>query len=149
MFPKISGKPLQLKCSEHAFPEFPDLLFGDTGDSISYFDATAYIQTKGLDINIIDFFKHYEYPIKALMSSYGVSDEEICKINQEGHYLIDGNLVYLFISFVEPEFFAYIYDRIHEMFSDGFCLSDTYIVKLAKSRLSESILEKIIENGEN
>ena len=83
------------------------------------------------------------------MESYDINEENVCKLNQEGHYLIDGNFVYLFISFVEPEFLAYICDRIHDMFSRGFCLSDTYVLQLAKGRLSKNVLEKMIENGQD
>ena len=148
MFPQISGKPLQLTCSEPAFPEFPDLLFGTSIENdISYFDATLYIQTKGLSITAIDFFKQYETPIKALMEAYKIKETHICRLNHEGHYLIDGNLTYLFISFIDPDFLAYICDRIHELFKVGFCISDTYLVQESKSRLTKDVLETILRDG--
>lgn len=150
MFPNITGKPLQLTCSEQAFPEFPDLLFGSAIDnSVSFFDATAYLQSKGLSLQVTDFFQKYEVLIKSLMCSYGMDENQICRLNHEGHYLIDGNLAYLFISFVEPDFLAYMCDRIHELFSYGFCISDTYLVHTAKSRLTKNVLETIIENEQN
>lgn len=148
MFPNITGRPLQLTCSEPAFPEFPELLFGTSIENdISYFDATLYLQTKGLSITAADFFKHYEDPIKALMQAYGIKADCVCRLNVEGHYLIDGNLTYLFISFIDPYFLAYICDRIHELFKAGFCISDTYLVQEAKSRLTKDVLETILENG--
>lgn len=150
MFPKISGKPLDLTCTEPAFPEFPDLLFGnETDGGISFFDATDYIQKKQLPVTELDFFKKYEEPIKNIMSSYGIEETQVCQLNREGHHLIDGNLVYLFISFVEPDFLAYMCDRIHELFNNGFCISDTYLAQTAKNRLTKDVLGMIMENGSN
>ncbi len=73
MFPKITGKPIQLTCSEPAIPEFPELLFGSSIDNdISVFDATAYLQNKGLQLTVIEFFKQYEALIKNLIRSYNL-----------------------------------------------------------------------------
>lgn len=147
MFPKITGKPIQLTCTELAFPEFPALLFGNkTDNGNSFFDATLYIQNKNLAITVLDFFRKYEEPIQALINSYGIEEDQVCVLNQEGHYLIDGNLTYLFISFVEPDFLAYICDRIQDLFTTGFCVSDTYLVQTAKNRLTKNVLEAMIEN---
>lgn len=147
MYLQITGKPINLTCTEPAFPEFPTLLFGKTIDgSISYFDATAYLQQKDLQVTVIDFFKQYESPIKALMSTYNIDNTQVCKLNQEGHYLIDGNFTYLFISFIEPDFLAYMFDRIHDMFNNGFCVSDTYLLQQAKHRLTKDVLETITED---
>ena len=147
MFLKISGKPIQLTCTEPAFPEFPTLLFGNkTDNGNSFFDATAYIQNKHLTTTVLDFFQKYEEPVKALINSYGMEENQVCVLNQDGHYLIDGNLTYLFISFVEPDFLAYMCDRIHDLFTTGFCVSDTYIAQTVKSRLTKDVLETILEN---
>lgn len=147
MFPKISGEPIQLICTEPAFPEFPTLLFGNkTDNGNSFFDATAYIQNKNLKIHALDFFCKYEEPIKTLMGAYGIEENQVCAINQEGHYLIDGNLTYLFISFIEPNFLAYMCDRIHDLFTMGFSVSDTFLVQSASNRLTKNVLETIIEN---
>jgi hypothetical protein len=149
MFPTISGKPVDLSCTEHAFPEFPDLLFGTTPDNgTTYFDATDYLQSKDLSITVADFFERYKTQIKSLQQSYLIQENEICKINQKGNSLIDSNFVYLFISFVEPDFLAYINDRIHELFSSGFCISDTYLLRMATERLNKSSFDAI-ENERN
>lgn len=143
----VSGKPIDLVCSEPAIPEFPDLLFGTTIDnSITYFDATAYLHTKRLSIKVNDFFEKCKTQIESLQQSYHMNEHEICRFNKEGHLLIDGNFAYLFISFVEPDFLAYVFDRIHELFSSGFCVSDTYILSASKKRLSKEALEAIIDN---
>lgn len=148
MYPNFSGKPIDCICTEPAIPEFSELLFGTTNENgTKYFDATLYLQTKRLSIKIDDFFRECKTQIRSLQQSYHMEENEICKLNKEGHLLIDGNFTYLFISFVEPEFLAYIFDRIHELFSSGFCVSDSYLLFTSKKRLSNEALETIIEHG--
>lgn len=146
MFPDLSGEPINLKCDEQALPEFPELLFGTSIENSTFFDATLYIQKKQPSLKINDFFKHFEYQIKSLSKTYQLSDSDICRLNKEGHILIDGSLTYLFISFVEPDFLAYICERINDLFVTGICVSDTQIRNMAQHRLSKEILEQMIEN---
>lgn len=141
-----SAKPINLKCKEQGIAEFPDMLFGNTSEGI-YFDASAYLQTKAPSLTVPDFFQQYDHQIMSLMKTYDIKDSDVCKINNDGHFLIDSNFVYLFISFVEPDFLAYMCDRIHELFTDGFCISDTYILRAATNRLTPEILNTIRDNG--
>lgn len=148
MFPKISGNPLNITCTEQSIPEFPELLFGTTIEKGKVFDATLYLQKKNnSSLKIEDFFKQFDFQINSLVQAYSIKENEICFINKEGHLLIDDSLTYLFISFVEPSFCAYICERIHELFTQGVCISDSSILNLAKNRLSSEMLAKIIDNG--
>lgn len=141
-----SASPIKLTCKELGLAEFPDLLFGNTSDS-TYFDATDYLQKKDPTLTVPDFLKQYENQILSLMQTYNMKDSDVCKINSAGHFLIESNFVYLFISFVEQDFLAYMCERIHELFTDGFCVSDTYILKAADSRLTPEILNTIKSDG--
>lgn len=136
----IEGTPIKLTCSEQAFPEFPDLLFGKTTDGITVFDATHYLQKQSPASTLDEFFAWYEVPIVALQAAYSISEGKIHFINEDGHHLIESNFVYLFIAFVEPSFWGYMFDRIHDMFSNGFCVSDSYILSLAQARLPKEVL---------
>ncbi|NDV63960.1 hypothetical protein [Bacteroides sp. 224] len=147
MLPHLSGKPIDLTCNELALPEFPDMLFGTSVDNGIFFNATVYIQKKQPSLKINDFFKDYKAQIESLCKAYQLNIEDICKLNKEGHVLIDGTFVYLFISFVEPDFLAYMCERINDLFTTGFCVSDTQILNLAKTRLPQkTVLEKIVGN---
>lgn len=138
---------IKLQCTEQAFSEFPNLLIGTQAESgISYFDATLYLQKEEIHKSINDFFFQYRTPIISLCEAYDIAIDEACKINEAGHYLIDGNLIYLFISFVEPNFLAYMCDRIHDLFVHGVTVSDTYLLQSAKIRLSKEVLETVMEN---
>ena len=138
---------IKLQCTEQALPEFPNLLFGtqiETGDS--YFDATHYLQKQAPDKSIRTFISRYQHQIEALCNAYDTPIENAYKINEQGHYLIDGNLVYLFISFVEPNFLAYMCDRIHEVMTSGITVSDTYLASCVKSRLTKEVINMIFED---
>ena len=135
---KVSGSPINIQCTEHDFPEFPELLFGKTDKGVTYIDASSYLQNTGLSINT--FLTDYKGAIEAIIKSHGLDEDKVCVLNAEGHILIDSSLVYLFISFVNPDFLAYMFDRIDEMFSVGFTVSDTYLLQQARRRLPEEIL---------
>lgn len=131
---------IRLKCQEQSFPEFPNLLFGQSEDKRSFFDATLYLSKLSEPLPIQSFFNQYRYQIKALCDTYEISDDQVALINEEGHYLIDGTFVFLFIAFTEPDFLAYVCDRMFELFAHGVAISDTYIVSAAKTRLSKKVL---------
>jgi hypothetical protein len=143
----IPGKSTATIPSEHSFPEFPDLLFGITVDGTTVFDATDYLQKAKPSASITDFFEQYKAPIFSLVKSYEIKEDEVCMLAPNKHFIVDGNLVYLFISFIQPDFLAYMCDQMQQMFTTGFCVSDTFIYNLAKHRLSKGVLEEII-NGQ-
>lgn len=132
-----------LKCEEQSFPEFPNLLFGKSETEHSYFDATHYLSKMTEPMPIQSFFNQWRYQIKALCDTYEIDDTQVCLINEEGHYLIDGTFVFLFIAFVEPDFLAYMCDRTFELFAHGVAVSDTYLLQAARSRLSSKVLTAI------
>ena len=149
MVPNISGRPLDLICNEQAIPEFPELLFGTSNENGTFFDATVYISKKQPSLKVEQFFIDYQSPIASLCKVYQIESKDICKLNTEGHLLIDGNFLYLFISFVEPDFLAYMCEQINTLFVAGICVSDTQILNMAKSKLSKEVLMKVFEDGQD
>jgi len=97
-------------------------------------------------ITIDDFIRKCDWMIESLIKSYELDPNECFIINKEGHILIDGNLTYLFLSFVEQDFLAYMCDRCHDLFKDGVAVSDSYILRHAFERLDEESLNKIRSN---
>lgn len=145
MFPKLSGKPIRLNCTEQVFSEFPDLLFGKANDNGMFFDATSYLKDKPFTVD--NFFCKCEWMLKSLIKSYKLEEDKCFQINHDGHILIDGNLVYLFLSFVEQDFLAYMCDRCHDLFTEGVAISDSYILHHAYERLDRESIDKIRNNG--
>lgn len=134
---------IRLICEEQSFPEFPNLLFGKSESGQSYFDATHYLSKMTETMPIQPFFTKWRHQIKVLCDTYEIDDKQVCLINQEGHYLIDGTFVFLFIAYVEPDFLAYMCDRTFELFAHGVAVSDTYLLQAAQSRLSRKVLTAI------
>ncbi len=147
MLGKRAESEIQLRCTEPAIHEFPNLLFGtqiDTGTV--YFDATSYLQKIASDKLVKNFFIEYRHPIDALCGAYNIPSKDVCKLNEQGHYLIDGNFVYLFLSFVDPDFLGYICDRMNDLFANGIVVSDSYIASMAKYRLTKEVLLKLAKD---
>lgn len=137
-----SGRRIEnITCTEQAFPEFPHLLLGESTDkSVIYFDASAYLNKSGLFLySAEDFLTNYFHPIEALVTAYELDRDRVCVYNAERHLLIDSSLIYLFISYTNPDFLAYLNDRIHELIAQGFCVSDAYLYKTAKERLTPEV----------
>lgn len=130
-----------ITCTEQAFPEFPHLLIGEANDkSAKYFDATAYLKNSGLSLySAEDFLSNYFHPINALITAYELEKSRVCIENLEGHLLIDSSLIYLFISYTNPDFLAYLNDRVDELLTHGFCVSDAYLYRAAKDRLMPEV----------
>ena len=139
---KISGNPVNITCTEHSFPEFPNLLFGQI-EKTSYFDASAYLQNSHPEIKLEDFMSVCEPFILRLLKSYEMKSEKAFVVNNDGHILIDGALCYLFLSYVEQDFLAYVFDRIYEVFANGFTVSDTFLAHNAAKRLSKEVLDMV------
>ena len=113
--PKGTGKIINIKCTEVSLPEFPNLLFGTHFDGSRIFDATYYLQSKDPynKLSIEDFFHKFDFQIKAIAETYKLPLEKLVSINTEGHQLIDGCLCYPFLSYVDPQFCAYINEIIY------------------------------------
>lgn len=139
---------IKLQCQEQSFPEFPNLLFGKSEDGRSYFDATHYLSKMTEPTPIQPFFTQYRYQIKALCDTYEIDSNKVSLINENGHYLIDGTFVFLFIAFVKPDFLAYMCERTFELFAHGVTISDTYLASSAAQRLSKEVLCSLISGYE-
>lgn len=142
MVPHITGKPTTLKCSVPFSAEFPDILtVTSDDDGTTYFDASAYIESKKDDSLSVDkFFYHFRYLHYTLLREYKMDAEKTVLTDRNSHILIDVRFIYLFIFYVEPEFLAYVNDTLAELFANGVVFSDTYIVQLARERLPKDLL---------
>ena len=100
-------------------------------------------------LSIEDFFHKFDFQIKAIAETYKLPLEKLVSINTEGHQLIDGCLCYPFLSYVDPQFCAYINEIIDEMFVTGVVVSDTHLISLVKKRLPPELLKQIWDGRED
>lgn len=135
-----SAKIIKIKCTEHSIAEFPELLFGNTSDGHIYFNASDYLKKHNPSTSVQDFFKAYSYPIQQLQILWDMKDSDVYRMDAEGNILIDGNFSYLFISFVEPEFLAYMIESMDMLFAYGVVLTDSNILAAAKRRINAEML---------
>lgn len=130
-------------CKDVKYGEFPDLLFGKSGDGLVYFDATHYILQKG-DVrkhNVKSFEIGFMHWRNAARDAYSIPVEDMTVIDEvTGHLLIEESLALLFVAYIDPEFAVYMLERISEMLLRGITLSDTRLLMLASERLSKDQL---------
>lgn len=142
---KGTGAVVSIVCQDTPLPEFPNLHFGTDKDGRRLFDATAYLQqlNPANTLSVEDFFKKFEFQIQAIAKTYSLPVNGLVHINQQGHQLIYGCLCYPFLSYVDPQFCAYINEVIDEMFTTGIVVSDSYLTALVKRRLSPELYKTI------
>ena len=85
--------------------------------------------------------------INAAVAAYDVPREDII-INETntGHVLIMEPLEPLLIAYVDTDFGMYMLERIEELFSNGFVISDSAILSQAQNRFSSEQLQDLL-NG--
>lgn len=125
-------KEEKIPCRIIRYREFPDLLFGTLReDGPVYFDATRFIQAKGdaRRHNVRDFRVAFHHWATALADAYGIDREKmIIRDEASGHLLIDECLALLFVVYIDPAFGVYLLERVDELLSGGFTVSDTWLV---------------------
>lgn len=145
----IPGKPYDIVCKEHSLPEFPDMLFGVSNDNgLMYFNASAYLKSKGQDLKLADFLNSYQPLIKDLQECYSLRDDEVCRINKEGDFVIEVDFIYLFICFIDHNFAGYINERMNDLFMSGVAVSDSYLFEAARSRFTADVIAKMLPQDE-
>lgn len=138
-----SGKERDIVCDETYFPEFPELKFGTSIElGETFFDASSFLKSKSIpQTTITDFFNDCKWAIRKLQKSLTFKRQHV--IGEQGQILININLVYLFLSYTDPDFLAYIFDIFNDVFTRGIAISDSFLLSQAKERLSKDILSQL------
>lgn len=128
------------------YPELPDLLFGHVL-GVDVFNATKFLELRKADQEkfTVDDFKQKNI---TLINSYSKKLQfddlnDLFLIDDNGDVMIHAHLAFAFVSYVDPEFTIYTHDRIHELFSNGFLVSDNYLAVSAKQRLPKKVLTQL------
>ncbi len=143
-----------IPCRLIRYEEFPELLFGKSEDDEAvYFDATHFIRSQGDERrhNVREFRVAFHHWIAALCEIYEIDKENLVITDEaSGHLLIDECLALLFVVYIDPAFGAHILERISQMLTDGFTVSDTWLVRAAAGRFNftdEEFTLKINQNA--
>lgn len=143
----VPGKPFDIVCKEQSFPEFPGMLFGVLNDNgLMYFNASSYLRSIGSDLKPADFLSQYDPPIQAMQQVYSIKDDEVCILDRDGNLLIEVEFIYMFICFADHQFLGHINERLNDLFSNGFAVSDTALFRLAKDRFPSDVIKQMMED---
>lgn len=140
----------KIETKEELLPEMPNLFFASiSGDKI-VFDATTYCKENGLDeIDYKVFMRMNKHYIESFSKSTGLKTSEIFYQNTDGHILIDHQLVFLYIAFVNPGMLMYFNGLLNDVISNGVAYSDGFIYSMALSRIPTEVFEEIVIERHN
>lgn len=135
--PHISFPVIDLECNDKVDPV--DMMTGtDENSGTVYFDATEYIERKGNDKQSIDHFMYVcSYFFKKCVDYFGLTPDNSVRENKSHHILMNTNLVYLFLSYVEPNLLGHIFEKFDEILTEGVSYSEEYVANLARTHLSK------------
>ena len=143
-FPLSERRMANIKCTEQILSEFPQLLFGDIIDKGVYFDATQFLKNTNSTKSGDGFLTTYDYMIAQIQSEYEVPNEGVCCVNSDDHMLIHSSLIILFLSFTVEGFLSHACERVFELFTNGFTVSDSMLEVMSKDRFHD-IAERMVE----
>lgn len=138
---------MHIDCSDTPIREYPELRFGNAENGDRYFDVTYFLShAKDEGYRSVDIFLSlYSFQIESLKNAYGLDDFQLRARNTDRHELLHGALCYLFISYVDRDFTAYVNEMTDDLLTRGFAVSDTFIANSARERLSKDLLKQLSE----
>lgn len=140
----------ELKTDADLLPELAGLHFGIMGETKALFDFTAYVEENELpNVDYKSFMRNCKYFIETLAKSAGKKTSELFYQNTNGHILIAAELVFLCISYVNPEMYVYFNSLLTDAISDGVAYSHGFVFNLAADKMPSDVLSEIIKQREN
>lgn len=115
---------------DEGYPEIPNLIYYRSSENGIYFDAIYYLKQSGLmgQRNVDDFFKQFSFPIDHMCYFMGLDKESVVLIDEEtGNTMISETLEFLFVCYVDAWYCRYVYERLRELHSFGFTVSDSHL----------------------
>ena len=123
--------------SEEAYCDFPAMKYYRTEDNRMYFDALFYLKSNDTTgkRTVDEFQACFGYQINAIQESIGIAKDDIAILDEgTGRTMIYEALEFLFIAYVDSWYSKYVYDRLRELHSLGFTVSDPYLNGMYQSR---------------
>lgn len=140
----------ELETKETLLPEINGLYFGIIGEGKAVFDYTTYFEENELqDIDYKVFMRMNKHFIETIIKSSKKKPSELFYKNSNNHILIDAELVFIFLAFVNSEMFLYFNSIITDAISYGVAYSNGFIYSMAAQRLPSEALNEIINERKN
>lgn len=128
------------------FSEIPGMKFYGEGNEMS-FDATAFIAESQSKKTVTDYFANNVLVLKAYADGLGIEVNQLRTVTDDGNEMLSHVLALDFACFVVPVLRMYMYERLREVFLDGFSVSDRYLVSQVE-RLPSEFLKNLLEARE-
>lgn len=135
----------QIEATDNLLEEINGLHFVVLGEDKALFDYTAYFIENNLEpIHYKVFMRLNKHFIESFIKVRKLDSTQLFYQNKDGHILVTGELVFLFLAFANPELLNYFNNLLTEAISDGFALSNGLIYGEAAERLPTDVLQAII-----
>ena len=145
---KINILQKEVSCNEIALQDIPLLKFGLI-DTTIVFDATAYCNAIKTKFDMKLFSKVQKMQIQIIAQAQEVSIGNLFYENKNGHALINKELVFVFLAYVNPEMLAYFNQIVSDAITEGVALSDGYIASIINAKVPNEVLKNILESRMN
>ena len=145
---KINKLTKEVACSEMSLQDIPQLRFGIIETSI-VFDATFYCDLNKAKFDVKMFSRSQKLQIQTLAQAQQVSIGQLFFENTNGHVLINRELVFLFLAYVNPDMLIYFNQLVSDAITEGIALSDGYIASVINAKVPNEVLKNIIESRMN
>lgn len=137
----------ELKVTDNLLSEFTGLHFATVNEDTALFDYTAYIEENNLEpIDYKVFMRLNKHFIMSIVKLRNLDTSRLFYQNTNGHILVAGELVYLFLCFINPPLIEYLTSLITEILTDGFAVSNGYLYSNTLQRIPTDVLEEIIQS---
>lgn len=137
----------EIEVQDVLIPEIPGLYFCELSKEKIVFDYTAYLTENEIEPVDYKLFMRLSKPyIEAIIETAQTS--ELFYLNKNNHILVDAELVFLFLTFVNKQLGKYFNNILADALMGGVAYSNGFIYNMAIQRLPSDILKEIIEERE-
>lgn len=140
----------ELETKDNLLPEFTGLHFTTLGEDIALFDYTAYFEENELEpIDYKVFMRLNKHFINTIAKLRNLNTANLFYQNTNGHILVAGDLVFLFLAFANPALLNYFIALLTEIITDGVAVSNGYLYSNMSDRIPSDVLENLIIERQN
>lgn len=126
-----SGNGAVKPSGKQIYRELPGLLYTQVGQTMM-FNADYFITVAESPKNIEDYLRERGELVKTYADAIGTTPEFMAIKNGDGPNMVHAALSLDFACWVVPALQIHVYEKTHEMFMNGFSVSNEYILESAK-----------------
>lgn len=150
---KINRLNEPIECKQVKFPDIEALKYnkitGSDGSSTDIFNATAFCDSTGAEVDINAFMRTQKGYIDKLIQEEIVKADKMFFMDNENNVYIASGLEILFLMFASKEYLIYFQELMEDVLTTGMAFSDGFVLKMAMERIPNDTLQEVIQQRNN